>query len=113
MSAWSEWGGNDTGAPPPGVTPNTRVDLRLRDNALLQSRPAGEVLWLHLGCESDIVAYRQHSQLMRFCLACGALDEADGARGRPVCCAHGPGAVVQAELGRLARLGWAHCLGSG
>jgi len=106
MSAWTEWPGNDTGAPPATLTGSTRVDVRLRDNTLVQSRPAGEILWLHLGCASDILAFRIHSQLMRFCMACGALEEADGARGRPTCCPAGPGAVVQAELGRLARLGW-------
>lgn len=106
MSTWTEWPGNDTGAPPPTLTPSTRVDLRLRDNTLLTGRPAGELLWMSLGCGADIVAFRVHSQLMRFCLACGALEEGDGARGRPTCCPSGPGVVVQSELGRLARLGW-------
>lgn len=106
MSDWAEWHGDDTGALPPTLTPSTRVDMRLRDNTLLTGRPAGEVLWLHLACGADIVAYRLHSQLMRFCLACGALEEADGARRRPTCCPSGPGVVVQAELGRLAAAGW-------
>lgn len=106
MSNWMEWAGNATGAPPEGVASITRVDLRLRDNTLVQKRPAGEILWLQFGAPSDVLAFRLSSQLMRFCLHCGALEEAEGAQSRPKCCPRGPGNVVESELGRLAQMGW-------
>lgn len=106
MSNWMVWAGNATGAPPDGLAQFTRVDLRLRDNTLVLKRPAGEILWLQFDAPSDVLAYRLSSQLMRFCLHCGALEEADGAKSRPPCCARGPGNVVEAELGRLAQIGW-------